>query len=341
MNKDLIRIGFIGAGGIVKQRHFPGLRALAGIEFSAVCNSSRDSSEKVAAEYGIPVVLDDWRELVALPDLDVIWIGTTPHLHSQISIAALKASKHVFCQARMAMNLKEGLAMLAAAKEHPDKITMLCPPPNAMKHGKYFASLLEGGKIGRPISFQLVSFGNAWADPISPIHWRQKKELSGKNILSVGIYAEVLGRWFGQPLHLCAQGQVVFPRRGDSTVDIPDLVQVLGEWPGRVQGAMHWTGVSCDIPTDRLQVFGTDGVLSYDFGTDEIRLVQRGGDDGTPIVVPEESRGGWKVEADFIDAVRNGGHPEPSFKTGVNYMRFVEAVNLSMHSHQWVNLESL
>jgi predicted dehydrogenase len=341
MSKDIIRIGFIGAGGIVKQRHFPGLRALPGIEFSAVCNSSRDSSDKVAAEYGIPVVLDDWRQLVELPDLDVIWIGTTPHLHAEITLEALKAGKHVFCQARMAMNLKEGMAMLAAAKEHPNRITMLCPPPNAMKHGEYFASLLKDGKIGRLISFQLVSFVNAWVDPEAPAHWRQKKEISGNNILSVGIYAEVLGRWFGQPLRLCAQGQVVFPRRGDLTVDIPDMVQVLGEWPGHLQGSMHWTGVSCDLPTDRLQVFGTDGVLSYDFGTDEILLVKRGDNCSHPVVVPQEARGGWHVEADFIKAVRNGGQPEPSFDTGVNYMRFVEAVSISMNSHEWVQLETL
>jgi predicted dehydrogenase len=341
MSKDIIRIGFIGAGGIVKQRHFPGLRALPGIEFSAVCNSSRDSSDKVAAEYGIKVVLDDWRKLVELPDLDVVWIGTTPYMHADITLAALKAGKHVFCQARMAMNLQEGMAMLAAAREHPDKITMLCPPPNAIKHGKYFASLLKAGKIGRLISFQLNSFGNAWADPMAPAHWRQKKELSGKNILSVGIYGEVLGRWFGQPHRLCAQGQVVFPRRGDLTVEIPDVVQVLGEWPGYLLGSMHWSGVYCDKPTDSLQLYGTDGVLSYDFGIDEIRLLQRGGNDVTPVVVPGEATGAWNVEADFIYAVRNGGRPEPSFETGVNYMRFVEAVNVSMHSHQWVQLESI
>src|SRR5919201_135379 len=116
---EKLRIGIIGAGGIVKSRHLPALRAVEGVEVVAVCNRSRESGEEVAREWQIPEVMTDWRALVARPDLDAVLIGTWPYTHAEMSIAALEAGKHVFCQARMARNLAEARQMLAAAERHP------------------------------------------------------------------------------------------------------------------------------------------------------------------------------------------------------------------------------
>src|SRR5919202_3337994 len=127
MDTGTLRIGIIGAGGIVKSRHLPALRQIEGVEVVAVCNRSRESGEAVAREWSIPEVLTDWRELVARPDLQAVFIGTWPYTHAEMSIAALEAGKHVFCQARMARDLAEARAMLATARAHPDQVAMLCP----------------------------------------------------------------------------------------------------------------------------------------------------------------------------------------------------------------------
>ena len=65
---------------------------------------------------------------VAAP-VDIIWIGTPPYMHSAVTVSALEAGKHVFCQARMAMDLVEAEEMLATSKRYPELVTMLCPPP--------------------------------------------------------------------------------------------------------------------------------------------------------------------------------------------------------------------
>src|SRR5213593_3885403 len=122
-----LRIGIIGAGGIVRSRHLPALRGIAGVEVVAVCNRSRESGEAVAREWSIPEVMTDWRSLVERPDLDAIFIGTWPYTHAEMSIAALDAGKHVFCQARMARDLAEARQMLAAAERHSKQVAMLCP----------------------------------------------------------------------------------------------------------------------------------------------------------------------------------------------------------------------
>ena len=143
-----LRVGIIGAGGIVRQRHLPGLQALPNVQVVAVCNSRLETAQKIAKEFHIPEALDDWAEMLDRPDVDIIWIGTPPHLHAPITISALEARKHVFCQARTAMNLREGRGDAGCAQARPQLVTMLCPPPHGMKGGRFFQRLLREGYAG-------------------------------------------------------------------------------------------------------------------------------------------------------------------------------------------------
>jgi predicted dehydrogenase len=328
----------IGAGAIAQHRHLPGLRAIPGVEIIVVGNRRPESAAAVAARYGIPEVAARWEDVVTRSDIDVVWIGTTPHLHAPITIAALEAGKDVFCQARMAMNLAEARSMLAAAESQPRQVTMLCPPPTAMKHGLYFRELLRDRTIGSLFHFNLRALGAGWVDPSSPAHWRQRIELSGNNILSVGIYAEVLGRFLGDPLSLCAQGRVFIQDRQGYSVRTPDCVQVLGQWPNHVDGVLQWSGVAHCGGDEVLEVYGSEGTLAYNFTSDQVLLARPGQDSLGALPVPVDFVRSWTVEEDFIRAVRGRGYPEPSFRTGVRYMQFVEAVHRSMAAGAWVQI---
>jgi predicted dehydrogenase len=340
-----VRIGIVGAGAIVRQRHLPNLRAIPGVDIRVVCNRSRESAAAFARDFDIPEIAENWEQVVARRDLDIIWIGTTPNLHAPITIAALNAGKHVFCQARMAMNLFEARSMLAAAVSHPGLVTMLCPPPNAMKHGLYLEKLLHEHTIGRVYHVHLRSLSAPWADSAAPAHWRQRTELSGVNILNVGIYGEVLGRFFGDPVSLCAMGRVFIRKRQGYEVRVPDAVSVLCDWPNQVLGTLEWSGVAFHDGHDRLEIFGSDGTLIYDFVTDEIFLGRSpiSSTDPSPVSlqVPPEFTREWTVEQDFIRGVREGGQPEPSFRTGVRYMTFVEAIQQSLTRSASVRLAEL
>src|SRR3982074_3061057 len=129
-----LRIGIVGAGSIVKTRHLPALKKISDVEIAAVCNSSYESSEEFRKDYAPEAApYSNWAELVADPDIDIIWIGTPPYLHSTVAISALEAGKHVFTQARMAINLPEALEMEAAAHRNPHLVTMVCPPPHGLR----------------------------------------------------------------------------------------------------------------------------------------------------------------------------------------------------------------
>lgn len=336
--KKKLRIGIIGAGGIVRQKHLPGLLALSNVQVVAVCNSRKESAERIAKDFHISEVMDDWAEMLDRPDLDIIWIGTPPHLHAPITVSALEAGKHVFCQARMAMNLREGREMLSAAQARPQLVTMLCPPPHGMRGGNFFQKLLHDGYAGDLWHFRLNALNGQFSDPLAPPHWRQRTELSGHNILTVGIYAEVIQRWLGSPRRLHAQMKVSVPKREGYVVHVPDVVQVFGQWPNGLAGSLEWSGVAQFAPDETLSIYGRDGTLVYNFTRDEIFGARRGDKQLSKLAIPPELETAWSVEKDFIEAVVKGGRPEPSFETGVQYLEFTEAVNLSARGGHAVEL---
>ena len=125
MDEEIIRVGIVGAGNNTRLRHIPGLKAIEGVNIISVCNRSRESSQRVADEFDIPRVYDNWLDLVQADDTDAICIGTWPYLHCPITLATLEANKHVLCEARMALNAQEAHAMLEAARRKPHLVAQL------------------------------------------------------------------------------------------------------------------------------------------------------------------------------------------------------------------------
>jgi predicted dehydrogenase len=336
-----LKIGLVGAGGIVKTRHLPALRKIEGVEIVAVCNSTYESSEAFCREF-VPTATPyaNWAEVVADPDIHIIWIGTPPYLHASVAVSALEAGKHVFCQARMAMNFAEAEEMQAAALRNPHLVTMLCPPPHGMKGGLFFQKLLAEEFVGRPHHLQLKSLSGAYLDLDAPPHWRQRDELSGLNVLTLGIYAEVLQRWFGPIAQVVAHKKTIQPVRQGYELRIPDLVTVLSTFADGLEGVLEFSGVAPFAEADRLTVYGDRGRLDYDFANDEISGGQLGQKQPEKICIPESLEQRWSVEEDFISAVRSptGIVPHPTFTDGVLYMKVVQAVADSLEQKREIEI---
>src|SRR5438445_6217825 len=123
----MIRVGLIGAGANTRSRHIPGLRAIDGVEIVAVCNRRPESTAAAAREFHIRRTFDDWRDLVADPEIDAVVVGTWPYLHRPVTLAALAAGKHVLTEARLAMNAAEAHEMAAAAALAPGLVAQVVP----------------------------------------------------------------------------------------------------------------------------------------------------------------------------------------------------------------------
>ena len=341
-NNQKLRIGIVGAGDIVRTRHLPGLKKHPEVEIVAISNSTYESSEKFCRE-NLPhaTPMGNWPELVALPDLDIIWIGTPPYMHSAVTISALEAGKHVFCQARMAMDLAEAEEMLAASKRYPELVTMLCPPPFGMRADLLVKKILAENYVGRPHHVRLQSFTGNYLDPDAPAHWRQKIEISGLNTLTLGIYVEVLQRWLGDITGVSARGKTIHPVRQGYDVIIPDLLTVLCSFENGAEGVLEFSGINAFAAGDRLEIYGSAGTLSYDFGSDVVQTGKLGNRSLHVVDLPAELAREWSVEDDFVAAVKSKGRirPRPDFEEGVRYMRVVQAAADSRARNESVTIK--
>ena len=351
MAQAVLRVGLIGAGANTRLRHIPGLRAQPNVEIAAVCNRRPASTAAAAREFDIPRTFEHWEDLVADPDIDAIVIGTWPYLHCPITLAALEAGKHVLTEARMSMNAKEAHQMLAAARKHPKLVTQIVPSPYGLKGHVVMKELIDRGYLGELRVVHVWSVNNSLGDAAAPLSWRQDIGLSGYNMLSLGILHQTLLRWVPPPVRVQAQVQAFVPTRIDPesgvrrNVGTPDTVQALAILAGGAQAIYDFSGVMPFGQGMGIKLFGAGGMLHYDLATDRIKGVSRQvgvsstADELAEIPIPPEKALEWRVEADFVAAIRAGAPIRfTDFETGVRYMEFTEAVARSAQRGQAVTL---
>jgi predicted dehydrogenase len=336
----------------MRARHVPGLRAIADVEIVAVCNRRAASTAAAARELGIPRTFEQWEDLVSAPDIDAIVIGTWPYLHCPIVLVALKSGKHVLTEARMALNAAEAHRMLAASRQHPDLVCQIVPSPFGLAGHAVTLELIQGGFLGELREVQVFSLTGALADPASPLSWRQDGALSGLNMLTLGILHETLRRWVPPPVRVFAQAHAFIPTRIDPEggvrrpVGTPDSVQVIAELENGARAVYHFSGVVPFGQAAAIHLYGSEGTLFYDLNTDRIRGASRrrgakpGGIEGLlDIPIPPEKAMGWRVEADWVDSIRNKAPVKfTDFATGVDYMELTEAVARSAQLGEPVDL---
>lgn len=353
MADSTINVGVIGAGANTRLRHIPGLQAQEDVEVVGVVNRSVESSQRVADEFGIGKVYDDWVELLEDEEIEAVCIGTWPYMHSSLTVAALEAEKHVLVEARMAMNSDEAADMLDASMNAPHLIAQIVPAPHTLEIDQTLVEMISEGYIGDLINVRLqVANGSNFPNPDLPLHWRHNRDLSGNNIMTMGIWYEALMRWFGPATTVQASGQTVVKHRLDDdgrrrSTSIPDHVDILCgmECGGTLN--MTVSMVSAFARELDLWIHGTDGVIRVestaftDPGKPSFRLsgATRGASELAEIEVAEEKRGAWRVEEEFINAIR-GLEPvtHTDFTTGVKYMQFTDAVSQSVITGEMIRL---
>jgi predicted dehydrogenase len=172
-------------------------------------------------------------------------------------------------------------------------------------------------------------------------HWRQRIEISGLNVLALGIYVEVLQRWFGDITGLFARGKILHAIRQGYEVIVPDMLTVLCQFANGAEGVLEFSGINALAPGDRVEVYGDAGAMTYDFGSDAVMAGRVGDRDLHQVEITPDLEGGWHVEDDFIAAVKSKGRvkPQPDFEAGVRYMRVVQAVADSRARNEWIEIK--
>ncbi|MDE2964703.1 MAG: hypothetical protein OXU26_12380, partial [Acidobacteriota bacterium] len=127
------------------------------------------------------------------------------------------------------------------------------------------------------------------------------------------------------------------------TITIPDHVDILAKMACGAQARMQFsavTGLAASI--SRAWLFGSEGTLCYDLDADELSGGKRGDSDLAPIAIPAELEGSWRVEEEFINAIRGEEKiSHTSFEDGLKYMQFTEAVTRSARSGVSVSVQDV
>ena len=344
MTQDTIRVGVIGAGANTRDRHIPGLQAIDGVEIVAVCNRSQESGERAAKQFGIERVCTNWQDIIQAPDVDAVVIGTWPYMHRLATVAALEADKHVMCEARMAMNASEAHCMYDALRSRPHLVAQIVPSPFSLRVDRTIQRLIRDGWLGDVLVVD-VRAGGAFIDTDITMHWRHNMDFSGLNVMTMGIWYEAMLRWVGEATSVVAKSKTFTPMRKDEQgrlmgVRIPDHIDITADLACGGQAHIQVSSVTGFGELPSATIYGSEGTLHF---SGDILTGGRRGDDGlSEIEVPAHEAGGWRVEDEFISAIR--GQEEithTDFATGVKYMEFTEAVYRSRRSGAAVSLPLL
>lgn len=186
---DKVKVGVIGVGQIGK-RHVAGYAAMPNVEIVAVADLNQAEVERVAAEHGIARSFTNFRDLLALPEIQAVDVCLHNNFHAPVSIAAMQAGKDVFCEKPMAGTYIDALHMHEAAQKLGRRlgIQMVTVFNQECKTAR---RLIDAGALGRLYYGRAVAFrrrGRPYVDGYGTSNFVQKATSSGGALIDLGIY---------------------------------------------------------------------------------------------------------------------------------------------------------
>jgi len=189
----MIGHGFMGAAHSQGWRTAPRVFDLpAEPEMAVVVGRNAEAAAAAAHKWGWAESANDWREVIAREDIDVVDIVTPGDSHAEIAIAALEAGKHVLCEKPLANTVAEAEAMAEAAERAAARgiRTMVGFTYRRVPAVTFLRNLIAEGAVGT-ISQVRASYRQDWlVDPNMPLAWRLQKEHAGSGALGdIGAHA--------------------------------------------------------------------------------------------------------------------------------------------------------
>ncbi|NLG12944.1 MAG: Gfo/Idh/MocA family oxidoreductase [Lentisphaerae bacterium] len=176
-NEEVVRIGLLGAGSIALFRHGLELSQNPYAELAAVYDPITERAEYLSSLYNVPVVKSE-KALIDDKSIDAVIVCTPNSEHARLTIAALKAGKHVLCEKPMATSLKDATEMITTAEKCGKKL-MIGHNQCLMSPHLKAKQLLSEGVIGDVLTFR-TAFGHGgpetWSQDNGPHTWFFKKE---------------------------------------------------------------------------------------------------------------------------------------------------------------------
>jgi predicted dehydrogenase len=347
-----IRLGLIGAsvkGTWSSRSHLPALRASTDIGLTAVCTTRSDSAEAARQAYGARLAFDDWRKMVASPEIDAVAVVVRVPSHYEPTKAALEAGKHVYCEWPLGQTTAEAeeLARLAGAKGLTTAVGLQARANPALM---YMREQVAAGYVGEVMAVHISMIRDGVLTRPPHRTWQRDATL-GANTLTIAnghtvdAMRFVVGD-FGRLSAVVATQAKQWLDTGSNTwlgVTSPDNVLVSGWLKNGAVASSHVGAIPFGGSGYRMEVYGGEGTLIAS-GEDSPQLTEvalhgaKREDRLTPIPVPErfviasratpsgEAFNVGQMYAMFAEAIRGRKSGLPTFATAVELHHLVDAI---------------
>ena len=249
--RKVIRVGIIGQGRSGCDIHARHLATDRKYKIVAVAELLADRRKQAEEEFGADSY-EDYRDLLARDDLDLV-VNTTPsHLHVSITLEALRAGRNVLCEKPLARRASEVDRLVRASKKAGKLLAIF----QQSRFAPYFVkvrSLIDSGVLGRIVMVKVAfnGFGRRW-------DWQTLQEYGGGNLLNTGPHP------LDQALQLFGPGKpkvTCIMDRANTFGDAEDHVKLILSGEGRPTIDLEISSC-CPYPTYTYQVYGTRGGLT-------------------------------------------------------------------------------
>jgi predicted dehydrogenase len=183
------KVGIIGVGQIGK-RHVQRYSDMESVEIVAIADIDEAEANRVADTYGIPDVYTNFRELLRRDDVLAVDVCLHNNYHMPVTVAALEAGKHVYCEKPMAGAYVDAETMYKTARETGQ---MLSIQLNTLytKETKAAKSLIDDGHLGKVYHARSTGFrrrGRPYVDGYGSASFVKKQVAAGGALYDMGVY---------------------------------------------------------------------------------------------------------------------------------------------------------
>lgn len=270
-----LRWGILGPGGIA--RAFTSDLRTAGLDVAAVGSRRQQTADAFAADFGIPRAHGSYEDLVADPDVDIVYVATPHPMHAANALLAIEAGKHVLVEKPFTLNAAEAAEVRDAAAAR-GVLAMEAMWTRYLPHMVRIRELIASGALGE---VRAVIADHTQLLPDDPAHRINALELGGGALLDLGIYP-ISFAWdvLGAPLSIAASA-----RLGDAGSDT-EVATVMAHESGAISTSLSASraagpntatviGTQARIEIDRVwysatsfRVVGPDGAVREEYRSD-------------------------------------------------------------------------
>ena len=263
-----VKIGFVGCGAISGIYLENITKRFKEIEIIGVCDLIPERAENAVKNYNIPKLYKDMYELFADPEVDIVLNITRPYEHYGVTMAALRAGKHVYSEKPLAASLEEGKEIMALAKE---KGLMLGGAPDTFLGAgiQTCRKLIDDGVIGDLVGCAgfMICHGHETWHPDPEFYYKY----GGGPMFDMGpYYLTALVNLVGNVEAVSAMTRTTFkerlitsqPHNGEIIkVDVPTLYAGNMRFVNGAIGTLYTTFDVYYPGQARLEVYGSEGTL--------------------------------------------------------------------------------